>query len=541
MLPAPQGQYGPEVRQALEGEMRMKKLLLCYATLAFAFATFAIPAPAASAPLSGLNAYVRRAMKLWKVPGLAVAVVKDGKVVLARGYGVREIGKPGRVNADTLFTIGSNSKAFTVAALGTLVAAGKLTWNAPVSEYLKNFQLRSPYVTHAIMLSDLLSHRTGYCDPETMWYASDDTAANVIERLRYQKPKYGFRAHFCYNNTMYLAASRFIPAITGQTWNHYVEVHLFKPLRMMRTDTTEASVDAASNAAVPHAQIDGKVEVIKRYWANNMDVFAPVGGINSSVNDMSHWLLMLLADGRYRGRTVLAPGTIKTMETPQMLIQNHTWIGNWLRTQTPGSHFYAYGFGFFLQDYGGRKIVWHAGDINGMASALAMVPSEHLGVVALSNMDQNRAPEGVVFHVLQSYLGLPHRDVSKAMYVFMQKAKEKAKQAEKKLAEAHSVDAKAPLPLADYTGLYRDNFYGTAHVTEQNGHLVLRLGNPRFTGDLQPWNNNTFRVVWRYRYYGKAWVSFDLNAQGEPVRVSFARMPAHFERVREAPAAAKHR
>lgn len=511
-----------------------RSVLQCFLlVVALTVAATGVRAQEAPSPLAGLDAYVHKAMKQWKVPGLAVAVVKDGKVVFARGYGVRELGKPGRVDADTLFTIGSNSKAFTAAALGTLVAAGKLEWDAPVTKYLPHFRLRSPYVTREITLSDLLSHHTGYCDPEVMWYTSDDTAANVIERLRYQKPKYGFRAHFCYNNTMYLVASRLIPAITGETWNRYVAQHLFAPLGMARTDTTEAAVEKASDVAVPHGEVGGKVEVIKRYWANNMDVFAPVGGINSSVSEMSHWLEMLLADGKYDGKTVLDPAIVRTMETPQALIQDHTWIGDWLRAQTPHSRFYAYGFGLFLQDYAGHKLVWHAGDIDGMASALAMVPSEHLGVVALSNMDQNRAPEGVVFYVLQEYLGLPHRDVSQAMYAFAQKAKDKEKKAEKKLAATRKPASRPPLALAAYTGTYRDDFYGTARVAEEKSHLVLRLGNPMFTGDLQHWHDNTFRVVWRYRFYAQAfptYVTFDVDALGKVAKLTVADSPAHYER-----------
>lgn len=508
----------------------MKQAL--FATTIAWLALFAASTPAATpAPLAGLDAYAHKAMKQWQVPGLAVAVVKDGKVVFARGYGVREQGKPGKVDANTLFTIGSVSKQFTAAALGTLVSAGKLSWDAPVVDYIKDFKLASPYVTQNITLRDLLSHRTGYCDPLGMWYSSSDTVANVIHRLRFQQPDYGFRAHFCYNNTMYLAASQFIPAITGESWNQYVTDHFFKPLLMSRTDTTEKAVEAASNTASPHAKVEGKVEVIKRYWANNMDVFAPVGGINSSVNDMSHWLEMLLADGKYDGHTILNPAVIEAMETPEIPIPPHTWIGDWLRTQTPGSHFYAYGFGFMLQDYGKYKIAWHAGDINGMASAMALVPSQHLGVVAFTNMDQSRAAEGVVFDVLQSYLGLPRRDVSHALYVSSKKEEDKAKEKEKKLASTCEEGARPPLALSAYVGTYKDNFYGTARVSRENGHLVMRLGNPRFTGDLESCHGNTFRVAWRYRFYGKAYVTFAPDALGKVVKVSFAQGPMHYERV----------
>lgn len=483
------------------------------------------PAPA------DLDSYVQSAMAQWKVPGIAVAIVKDGHIVLARGYGVRELGKPDRVDADTLFDIGSNSKAFTAAALGTLVSAGKLRWDDPAVRYVPGFRLESPYVTQEVTLRDLLSHRSGYCDPFGMWYFADDTTANIIARLQYQKPSYGFREHFCYDNAMYMVAAQFVPAVTGTSWNDYVASHLFVPLDMTHTVSTAGAVAASSDVARPHGEVDGRVQVIKPYWGNNMDVFAAVGGINSSAHDMSQWLMMLLDDGRYHGKAVLDPAVIRAMETPQSLIQDDSDLAGWLRSQTPETRFYTYGLGLFVQDYAGHELVWHAGDIDGMASALALVPDEHLGVVVLSNMNENRAPEGVVFHVLQDYLGLAHRDVSAAMYTYIQKEKAQSDAAEKKLAAAARPGTQAPLPLADYAGSYSDPLYGTAAVREEGGHLVLRLGNPMFVGDLQHWNGNTFRVQWRYRFYDKAYVTFDVSALGRVSRLSFAQLPMYYERA----------
>ncbi len=481
-------------------------------------------------PLGDLDTYVREAMTQWKVPGLAVAVVKDGQVVVVRGYGVRELGKPERVDADTLFDIASNTKAFTAAALGTLVSAGKLQWDDPVIKYVPGFRLDSPYVTAEITLRDLLSHRSGYCDPGAMWYTSKDTAANLVARLQYQQASFGFRAHFCYDNVMYMVASLFVPAVTGESWNRYVATTLFAPLGMKRTVSTAAAVAAASDVARPHGELDGKVAVIEPYWSNNMDVFAAVGGINSSANDMSHWLIMLLGDGRYQGRKVLDPAIIQSMETPQSLVQRDSDLAGWLDTQTPDAQFYEYGLGLFMQDYGGHKVVWHAGDIDGMASSLALVPDEHLGVLVLSNMNGNRAPEGVMFHVLQSYLGLPHRDVSAAIYAYTHKTSG-SDALSRKMAAAHRTGANAALPLEDYAGTYSDPFYGTAQVDQDGGHLVLRFGNPMFVGDMQPWNGTTFRVRWRYRFYGEAYITFDMDALGKPTRLSIAQSPAHYERA----------
>jgi len=492
-----------------------------------------------AAPLKDLDTYIHKVMKRWQVPGLAIAVVKDGKVVLSKGYGVRELGKPGKVDANTLFTIGSNSKAFTAAALGTLVSAGKLTWDAPVTNYVKDFKLSNPYVTQHITLRDLLTHRSGYSDP-FMKYTSD--VKDAIKRLRYQKPDYDFRTRFSYNNSMYWVASRFIPSVTGESWNNYTEEHLFKPLNMTRTVTTQAGLAATGNVAKPHGMVDGKLQVIHEIWSHNADIEAPAGYINSSARDMSHWLLMLLNNGRYGGKTVLAPSVVRDMETPQVLIHSGA---SGVRFVSPDSHFYAYGMGFFIEDYGGHKLVWHTGDVAGMISALALVPDEHLGVVVLTNLNGND-PFGVLFHVLQSYLGLPPRDLDKIVYAGMHKIIQHARAEAKKLADTRQPDSKLPHPLTVYAGNYKDNFNGKADVSIEKNHLVLRLGNPDFTGDLKHWHDNTFRVTWRDRFYdsdvlnaGVAYVTFDLDAYGKPVKLSFAKWPLHFKRVKEAKSTAE--
>ncbi len=488
------------------------------------FAPLVLAAPPAKP--QGLDGYVYRVMDDWHVPGLAIAIVKDGKVVLARGYGVRQLGKPGKVDPDTLFDIGSNTKAFTAAALGTLVSAGKLKWNTPVVDVLKDFRLQSPYVTQDVTLRDLLTHRTGYCDPGAAWYTSD--ANDIVHRMRYQKPSYSFRTTFCYNNVQYLAASRFIPAITGESWNDYVTAQLFRPLGMDRTVNSEAALEAATDVATPHGIQDDKPAAIHDYWSHNMDVFAAVGGIWSSANDMSHWLQMLLADGKYNGRTVVDSAVLREMETPQMLIQPRE-LGE-IRAWMPGAHFYTYGLGLFVQDDHGHIVVWHAGDIDGMASGLALVPDAQLGVVVLSNMDHADARFAIIARVLQTMLGLPRHDLEPALLARAHKQQADSEVTIAKLAATRVANAKPPLPLADYAGTYADPLDGTAHVALEREHLVLRLENPDFTGDLTPWHGNTFHVSWRYRFYGDGYATFDVDALGKPARLTFADMPLHFER-----------
>ncbi|MGH8216840.1 MAG: serine hydrolase [Rhodanobacteraceae bacterium] len=511
--------------------MRARRLLPLLLTLIAPCVLAASPQAAPTSPdLQGLDAYVQQVMHDWQMPGLSIAVVKDGKVVLARGYGVRELGTPGKVNADTLFDIGSNTKAFTVAALGTLVSAGKLEWDTRVVDELKDFTLQSPYVTQNVTLRDLLTHRTGYCDPGAAWYTSD--AQDIVQRMRYQKPKYGFRTTFCYNNVQYLAASRFIPAITGKSWNDYVAGHLLRPLGMTRTVTTDAAVEASSNVAAPHGLVDDKPAVIHRYWPHNMDVFAAVGGIWSSANDMSHWLQMLLADGKYAGDTVLDAQVVHAMETPLIQIQEGG-IGDEIRRWMPDGHFYTYGLGLFVQDYHGHVLVWHAGDIDGMASAMVLVPDARLGIVILSNMDHADSRFAIVARVLQTMLGQPQHDIEPALLAEVRKDRAEGEAMEKKLAATRVPGSKAPLPLADYAGDYRDDLDGIARLELHDGRLVLHLGNPAFTGDLRHWHGNTFRVTWREPFYGDDYVTFDVGPLGKPTRVSLAGMSLHFARAEQ--------
>ena len=245
---------------------------------------------------------------------------------------------------------------------------------------------------------------------------------------------------------------------------------------------------------------------------------------------MSHWLQMLLADGQYERQTVLDAKVMAAMETPQMLIQAGTGVGDEIRAWMPGGTFYTYGLGLFVQDYHGHRLVWHAGDIDGMASAVVLVPDAHLGIVVLSNMNQADARFAIVAHVLQAMLGLPRHDLEPALLAQAKKERAESDAMKKKLADTRIVGAEPPLPLADYAGTYHDDLDGTARVDLEHGHLVLRLGNPDFTGDLVPWHGSTFKVAWRYKFYGNDYATFDVDALNRPVRLALAESSLHYTR-----------
>ncbi len=487
--------------------LRLLPILAC-----LLLATAAVAADEPPQELKGLDAYIQDAMADWKVPGLAIAVVKDDKLVWARGFGRRNLDEPESVDADTLFGIGSNTKAFTAASLGTLVEAGKLAWDDPMTKLLTGFQMQDPYVTREVTLRDLLSHRSGTCGEDGVWYVTDFSDKEIIARLRYQKPAYSFRSQFCYSNSLYMTAGSVVPAVSGSSWSDYVRSHFFKPLHMDTSNTSVHAFTRDSDAAAPHAEVDGKVQPIAWYDAGSL---APAGAINSSVREMSQWMRMLLADGRYEGKQVLSPAVIQEMETPQMLIGGKDGEARFLNALNPDSRFYAYGLGFFLQDYAGTKVVWHSGHIDGMSAGLGMVPSQHLGVVVLSNMDQSWLPMALVWRVVDAYEGRPEKDWSTAVLKAVASDYAADKAGRTILEKAYQAGP-APLPLADYAGTYSNELYGDVKVSMQGGKLVLRASK-RFTGALKHWDHDTFQVQWDYAYLGKGYVTFGLDALGKPV------------------------
>jgi CubicO group peptidase (beta-lactamase class C family) len=458
-------------------------------------------------PGADFEAYVNKAIADWGVPGVAVAIVKDDRVVFARGFGVRELNKPAPVDEHTLFAIGSSSKAFTAASIAMLVDEGKLKWDDPATKYLPGFQLFDPYSTRELMVSDLLSHRSGLTRGDLIWYGSAYDRDEILRRVRYLKPSWSLRSRFGYQNIMYLAAGQIIPSVTGKTWDDFVRERIFTPLGMKSTNTSIRTLNNSDNVATPHAKIDDKVQVVA--W-RNIDNIAPAGSINSNVTDMAQWVRLQLGGGVYQSQRLLSSAAIKEMQTPQTVIR----IEGTQATLYPEAHFLNYGLGWFLSDYRGRKVVEHGGAIDGMRAEVAMMPEEKLGLVILTNLNGTILPQALMFKIFDLYLAAPTRDWSAEMLKSMKGLEDQAKSAEKKL-ETERVTGTAPsLPLDKYAGTFQSEMYGDSKVAAENGKLVVRFG-PNYTGDLEHWNYDTFRVKWRDPIQGKGFVNFKLNTQGK--------------------------
>lgn len=475
-------------------------------------------------PEPDFDAYVEKAMKDWEVPGLAIAVVKDDRIVFAKGYGVRELGGTAAVNEQTLFAIGSSSKAFTAAAVAMLVDEGRVKWDDPVTKYLPGFQLFDPYSTRELTVRDLVTHRSGLERGDLLWYASPYDRNEVLRRVRFLKPSWSVRSRFGYQNIMYLAAGQLQPAVTGKEWDDIVRERIFVPLGMNASSTSIRKFAGIDNVASPHSKIDDKLQKVA--W-RNIDNIGPAGSINSNVIDMAQWLRMNLGGGMYENKKILSAASVKEMQTPQTVIRIE---GNNERLY-PEAHFLTYGLGWFLSDFRGRKLVEHGGAIDGMRAEVAMLPEEKLGVVILTNRHGSVLPHVLMYRVFDAYLNVgAKRDWSAEMLKKISALEAVAKAAEKKLEDDRVKGTSPSLALEKYAGTYQNEMYGETKFVLKDGKLTSEFG-PNFNGALEHWHYDTFRVVWRDRMEGKGFVVFKLNAKGAPEVVTiegigdFTRMP----------------
>ena len=466
-----------------------------------------LSAAAQNAPLQGFDDYVNKAIKDWEVPGLAIAVVKDDKVVFAKGYGMRELGKPSPVDERTLFAIGSSSKAFTAATVAMLVDEGKLKWDDPATKYLPSLQLYDPYATRELTVRDLLSHRVGLERGDLLWYASPYDRSEVLRRIRYLKPSSSMRSRFGYQNVMYLAAGQIVPSITGKDWDDFTRERIFVPLGMTATGTSIKTLANSNDVAVPHSKFDDKVEPIA--W-RNIDNIAPAGSINSNVVDMAQWVRLQLGGGKYQDKQLISSAAIKEMHASQTIIP----LEGAMARLYPEAHFLNYGLGWFLSDYRGRKLVEHGGAIDGMRALVAVIPEEKMGVVILTNLGGTTLPMPLAYRIFDAYLGAQPRDWSVDMLKTIKTLQEQGKAAALK-AESERVKGTSPsLAMGKYAGEYQNEMYGDSKIIFENGKLTAQFG-PNYTGDLEHWHYDVFRITWRDRTQGKGFVSFRLNRQGK--------------------------
>ena len=476
-----------------------------------------------AAPPPDLDAYVASSMRTFDVPGISVAIVKDGKVLVAKGYGVRKLGEPTPVDEFTMFGIGSNTKAFTTAALATLVDEGRLSWDDPVYQRLPGFVMYDPYVSHEMTIRDLLTHRSGMGLGEgdlLFWPPSTYTREQIIYKLRFMKPHSSFRSHYAYDNLLYMTAGQIIPAVTGTSWDDYIRDRVFSPLGMEHSRVTNASFKPGDDYAYPHSRVEEKLQVIPFEVLDNA---GPAGSIQSCAADMAKWVELQLSHGKFVNRDgrLFSEQRSHEMWSPQTILP----IGDF-PPQLAGlkPEFSDYALGWSLRDYHGRKLVGHTGGVAGFVSRVMLVPEENLGVVVLTNAEEDGAFDSILYHVLDYYFHLPATDWVAAFKSWEDKQQKDAAEIMKKAESGRAPDSKPSLPIEKYAGVYNDAWYGPITIRKENSGLVISFDHtPGMIGDLQHWQYDTFKAHWRVRTIEDAFITFSLNPNGS---IDGARMAA---------------
>jgi CubicO group peptidase (beta-lactamase class C family) len=462
-------------------------------------------------PASTFDAYATQAFKDWGAVGLAVAVVKDGKVVFAKGYGVQELGKPALVDTDTRFSIGSTTKAMTAAALGMLVDEGKVRWDDKVTKYLPWFELSDPYVTQEITVRDLLTHRAGLGNADMLWYQSDNTPEDVLRLIRYARPAYSFRSGWIYQNVMYAAAGAVVAAASGMPWEEFIRRRIFAPLDMRASVATLADTKGLPNVASPHDRVKGTVQVIENA---SVDQVNAAGSVWSSVADMSKWMRFMIDTGRVNGKALLKPGTWNELLTPGYALPS----GYYPSAQLTNSKFHTYALGWFQSDYAGRRVNYHTGSIDGMVAIIGIIPEERFGVYVLGNLDHVEVRHALLYKAIDTWLGTGTRDWSTDLRAIYARDAAEGDSARVRMEARRVRETKPSLSLEQYAGTYVDSLYGKAVVTYENGALRFRTSSKQ-AGSVEHWHYDTFRVNWDAAWRGSPLVTFALGADGKPSEV----------------------
>lgn len=512
----------------------MHSLTRIAAALVFAFSTAgalaqsAVPA-SVSAPDSAydLDADVKRALKVFDVPGVAIAIVKDGKVVATRGFGVRKLGEATPVDGKTIFEIASNSKAFTAAALAMLVDEGKLAWDDPVTKHLPEFQMYDAYVTHEMTVRDLLVHRSGLglgAGDLLWWPTTQFTTDEIIHRLRYIKPATSFRNSYAYDNLLYIVAGKIIAQKSGKSWGDTVRERILTPVGMNTTTVSLAENAAYSNVSSPHSKINGKTSVV-----TPMPVDNAVGavGLNTNAEDIAKWMMVLMNEGvtgkdaagkEQRLFSAKQSREMWTAQTPMKISEPSAALA------ATKPNFFAYGLGFQLRDYKGRKLAMHGGALFGFFSRVLMVPEEKLGIAILTNAESGGVMSSLSYRIMDHYLKVPPSDWVKLYHDAEKEARVKDLAQQQKVKGTRPGRSTPSLPLASYDGAYADPWYGEVTIKPVGNKRVMSFAKtPSLTGELEHFAHDTFIVRWKERSFrADAYLTFALNPDGSIERVKMA-------------------
>ncbi len=484
-------------------------------------------ASAAAAPPAGFDQRVEQLRKEFGVPGVTIAIVEDGKVTLAKGWGVRDITTNQPVDADTIFFTGSTGKAFTNAALATLVDEGKIKWDDKVIDHMPDFRMWDPWVTREMTIRDLLVHRSGLGLGEgDLLFLPNSTLSRkeTVRRIRYLKPATSFRSGYAYDNILYMAAGQLIEEVSGETWEKYIHDHVFGPLGMNHSTDSDAEYQANPNHARPHSRSSGPIHGLGTQTALDENATiaqnaAPAGGLAISANDMSHWLLTQLGHGKIPGsdQRLFSDEQSKQMWTGAVITPVPQYPAEFAATQ---AHYDLYALGWGLSDYRGAQLVGHGGAVLGSQAEVALLPEKNIGIFIAANSEDGEIILGLLDELLDHYLGYPQNQWPEKWHKFKI---DRLTTAAKQVQTAASKPAKVgpSLSLDHYVGDYSDPWYGTIKVRQAGNGLSIDFPHSSgMEGPLTHYQYDTFKTNPKLDWVEPAYVTFSLDANGKVDRVT---------------------
>jgi CubicO group peptidase (beta-lactamase class C family) len=468
----------------------MKKILFLSLTLAFSSVAIA------QLTTPQIDDLVNKTLKTFDVPGIAVAIVKDGHVVLSKGYGIRSIISKEPVNENTLFGIASNSKAFTTATLAILVDEGKVNWDDKVVKYIPDFKMYNDYVTNEFTIRDLLTHRSGLglgAGDLMIWPDGNNfTTQDIIKNLQYLKPVSAFRTKYDYDNLLYIVAGEVIHKVSGISWGEFVETRIMKPLEMNQSAASFLRLNDTTNVIMPHVPTDGKLKAIGRYKNQILDA---AGGIYSNVNDLSKWVIMHLNKGKYSDKKLFSEKQQNEMWSPQTILPNKPVAPYF-------SHYKSYGLGWQLTEVKGNFQVSHTGGLDGIVTQVTLLPELNLGIIVLTNQQNGAAFNAITNTIKDSYLNLKSEDY---VTLYSSQRKEKEDNADKISDEVwttvnKNLHDKIIIEIKKYTGTFKDNWLGDIVLSDKKGKLYFHsIRSPQLSGEVFYYKEQTFAVKWNNR------------------------------------------
>lgn len=462
------------------------------------------------------DAYIQNAMQLWKTPGLSIVVVKDSQVVFKKGYGVREIGKPGAFNTSTISICASTTKAMTAACMGMLVDEGKINWSDKVSDVYPALKLYDNYASNEITIKDLFTHNTGLGNGDFLW-EFDYSMDTIIHQMRYMKPAYSFRSSFIYQNLMYMVAGEVIHKVSGKPWDEFIKERLFQPLSMTNTYATYKKSSGVTNRITPHFMYeDSVIKTIPYIDSKTVDA---AGGVWSCTDDINKWILFMLDSAKVNGKRLLKPETYIQLFTPQAMVPKDEFYPT---QEVTHPHWTTYGLGWFQEDYKGKMVQFHTGSLDGAVAIIGLIPDEHFGVYIFANMDHTEIRHALMYKAMDMWVFNDDKnDWCKDLYKLYTGRAANAKKEEKEKEAKRILNTKPTLDLKAYTGTYTNEIYGDAQIVSQGDSLMLKFPN-NVNVFLSHWHYDTFLGEFERDWYGKDLVQFNLNTEAKTSSFSFA-------------------